>query len=171
MTLPPIRSERLELRELTVEDAPFILELLNDPDWLRYIGDRGVRTLDDAIGYIDKGPRKSYLEHRHGLFAVELLETAATIGLCGILKRETLELPDLGFAFLPLARGRGYAIEAARAALADAERRLGIGKIAAITSLDNRASIRLLEACGFRFEKIMEMNGEVRYFVRDLTKL
>lgn len=165
----PLRTERLELRELRDDDAAFIQQLVNDPDWLRYIGERNVHSLEDALGYIEKGPRSSYVLRGHGLLAVVDLRSGDAIGLCGLLKRETLDLPDLGFAFLPAGRGRGYAREAALACLEDAEQRLGLRRVAAITSLDNVASIRLLESCGFRFEKILEMDGEVRYFVRDVT--
>lgn len=101
-----ILSERLELRELTVVDAPFILELLNDGDFHRYIGDRGVRTLADAENYIQQGPAVSYARHGHGLYLVVRREDGARLGICGLIKRDTLPCEDIGYAFLPAWRGQ-----------------------------------------------------------------
>lgn len=100
-----ILSERLELRELTIVDAPFILELLNDGDFHRYIGDRGVRTLADAENYIQQGPAVSYARHGHGLYLVVRREDGARLGICGLIKRDTLPCEDIGYAFLPAWRG------------------------------------------------------------------
>ena len=127
-----ILSERLELRKLTIVDAPFILELLNDGDFHRYIGDRGVRTLADAENYIQQGPAVSYARYGHGLYLVVRREDGARLGICGLIKRDTLAQVDIGYAFLPQYRGQGYAIEAAQAALADGKSRLGIGQVVAI---------------------------------------
>lgn len=137
---------------MTADDAPFILELLNDPDFLRYIGDRGVRTLEDAAAYIANGPLASYARHGFGLYLASLADTAVPIGIAGILRREGLDDPDIGFAFLPAHRGHGYALEAARAVMDHATRDLGLGRVVAIVSPGNGASRRLLEALGFRAE-------------------
>ena len=162
-----LETERLVLRRLVAEDAPFILELLNDPSWLRFIGDKGVRTLDDARAYIRNGPGDMYTRLGHGLYLTELKDGGTPIGLCGLIKRDTLENVDIGFAFLPLYRARGYAHEAASATLAYARNTLGLKRIVAITSPDNQASGRLLEKIGLRFEGMVRLaggSGEVRLF-------
>jgi RimJ/RimL family protein N-acetyltransferase len=157
---PTLSTPRLVLRELIPADAPFILVLLNDPDFIRFIADRGVRSVDDATRYIEQGPRAMYARHGIGLMLVELREGGLPVGICGLLRREGLDDPDLGFAFLPEHRGKGYAAEAARAALAHGRGELGLGRILAITSLDNDASGRLLEKLGFRLEEIVTLPGD-----------
>lgn len=162
-----LETERLVLRRLVAEDAPFILELLNDPSWLRFIGDKGVRTLDDARAYIHNGPGDMYARLGHGLYLTELKVSGVPIGLCGLIKRDTLENVDIGFAFLPQYRALGYAQEAAAATLAYARNSLGLKRIVAITSPDNQASGRLLEKIGLHFEAMVRLDGrsdEVRLF-------
>jgi RimJ/RimL family protein N-acetyltransferase len=166
---PTLSTPRLTLRELTPADAPFILVLLNDPDFIRFIADRGVRSVDDAVRYIENGPRAMYERHRIGLMLVELREGGQPVGICGLLRREGLDDPDLGFAFLPEHRGKGYAAEAASATLAHGRDELGLGRILAITSLDNHASGRVLEKLGFHFDRIVTMPGdpeELRLYAR-----
>lgn len=143
---------------MTAGDAEFILELLNDEAFLRFIGDKGVRTLDDARRYVDSGPRASYREHGFGLFLTRLHD-GTPIGMCGLLKREVLDDVDIGFAFLPAYRSQGYAHEAAAATMDYARDSLGIERVVAITSLDNEASGRLLEKIGLRFDRIIELEG------------
>jgi len=150
----PLETKRLILRELTAEDAPFMLALLNDPDWLRFIGDRGIRTAAAAGAYILSGPVAMYRRLGFGLWQVALKD-ATPIGVCGLIKRETLDHVDLGFAFLPGFRGRGYAYEAARASLEYGRNILGLERIVATTALDNDASGRLLEKLGLKFERII----------------
>ncbi len=158
--LPILTTPRLHLRELTPADAPFILVLLNDPDFLRYIGDRQVRTEADARRYIEQGPMAMYAAHGIGLWLVELREGGTPVGICGLLRRPGLDDPDLGFAFLPAHRGRGYAREAAGATLAHGRSALGFGRILAITSLDNRASERLLLGLGFHYDREVTLPGD-----------
>lgn len=155
-------TDRLVLRELDGDDAPFILELLNDPDWLRYIGDKGVHDLDGARAYIDNGPRAMYARHGFGLYAVELKSDRTPIGMCGLIRRDTLPDVDIGFAFLPQYRSRGYAREAAQATLAHGRDALGLKRIVAITSPDNDASGRLLQAIGLAFECLHQLPGAER---------
>lgn len=145
-----IDTSRLHLRFLAPDDAPFILALLNDADFLRYIGDRGVRTLEDATAYITNGPVAMYEQHGHGLYLVIERDTLVPAGICGVLKRDTLDEPDLGFAFLPAFRGRGYAREAASATVDFARITLGLPSLAAVVQADNDRSVRLLIALGFR---------------------
>ena len=154
-----IETERLLLRRLDPEDAAFILELVNDPDWLRYIGDKGVRNLDDARAYIETGPMAMYERVGFGLYCVERKSDAARIGICGLIKRDTLEDVDIGFAFLPQYRACGYAREAARATLGYARDKLGLTRVIAITSPGNDASGRLLEAIGLSFEGLRQYPG------------
>jgi RimJ/RimL family protein N-acetyltransferase len=161
-----LETERLRLRRLTLEDAEFVLELVNDPDWLRYIGDRGVRTLEDAREYLLRGPIATYaLGAGLGLHAVELREDGVPIGICGLLERDWLEDVDLGFAMLPGFRARGYAFEAAAATLEYGRARLGLTRIVAIVSPENEASMRLLTRLGMRVERRLEReSGEICLF-------
>jgi ribosomal-protein-alanine N-acetyltransferase len=148
----PGPTPRLTLRELESRDAPFICELLTDPGFLRYIGDRGVRDLDSARRYIEQGPRASYAANGFGLWAVERRDTGAPIGICGLLKRDTLDDVDIGYAMLAAQGGAGFALEAAEATLAWARDALGLRRVVAIVMPDNARSIRLLERLGMRFE-------------------
>ena len=165
-----LETERLVLRRLSPDDADFILELLNQPSFLRFIGDKGVRTTEDAVRYIQTGPIASYERFGFGLYLVELKETAVPIGMCGLLKRDTLPDADVGFAFLPSYWSQGYAFEAASGVMRYGRDVLGLGRIVAITSLDNDASIRLLEKIGLKFEGLIKPSeelGEVRLFGTD----
>jgi len=162
-----LETARLTLRKLTPGDAPFILELLNDPSFLRYIGDKGVRTREDAVGYINAGPIASYERHGFGLFLVELRDGAVPIGICGLLKRDWLEDVDVGFAFLPRFWSQGYAHEAAAAVLAFGRDTWRLSRILAITSPDNAASIGLLMKVGFRLDRVArwpDERSEVKVF-------
>ena len=152
--MPVLETDRLSLRHLAEDDAGFVLELTNDPDWLRFIGDRGVRTLDDARAYVRDGPAASYARHGFGLYLVELKDGRAPAGICGLLRRDWLDDVDLGFAFLPRFRGMGLAHEAARGTLEYGRGVLGLRRIAAIVSPENAGSIRLLEKLGMRFERM-----------------
>ena len=144
-----LATPRLRLREMRDADAPFVLALLNDPDFLAHIGDKGVRSLADAVGYLQSGPYASYAAHGFGLWHVALRDTGEAIGMCGLLQRDWLDAPDVGYAFLPSARGRGLAQEALDAVLSLAGPRFGARRVLAIVSHANGASIRLLERAGF----------------------
>ncbi|MFC5707058.1 GNAT family N-acetyltransferase [Aeromonas eucrenophila] len=152
-----ILSERLVLRELTTADAPFILELLNDGDFHRYIGDRGLRTLSDAEDYIQQGPAVSYAQHGHGLYLVMRRDDEAKIGICGLIKRDTLPCEDIGYAFLPAYRGQGYGVEAALAALQDGRERLGIERVIAIVTPGNERSVGLLAKLGLSQGRLVRL--------------
>lgn len=157
-----LATERLDLRELDDGDDAFMLALLNDPAFLEHIGDRGVRTLDQARAYVQAGPVASYAQHGFGLYAVIERATQRPIGLCGLVRRPTLADVDLGFAFLPAFRAQGYARESAQAVLGHAHAVLGLRRIVAIVAPGNAASARLLERLGFRFERLFrhDDNGE-----------
>jgi RimJ/RimL family protein N-acetyltransferase len=148
-----VETERLILRQFTLDDSGFIIELLNSPGWLQFIGDRNVKTHADAEKYLTNGPMKSYALNGFGLSMVQRKEDGKPIGMCGIIRRDNLEWPDIGFAFLPGYCGKGYAYEMAKATLLDANTRLGIPKICAITLKENVRSIRLLEKLGLQFVK------------------
>jgi RimJ/RimL family protein N-acetyltransferase len=162
-----LETDRLVLRRLSAEDAEFILELLNQPSFLRYIGDKGVRTSEDAVNYIQTGPQASYEQFGFGLYLVELKGSGVSIGMCGLIKRDSLPDVDVGFAFLPDYWSQGYAFEAAAAVMNYGREAFGLKRIVAITSLDNVASIKLLEKVGLRFERLIKLaedQPEVRLF-------
>ena len=160
MAPPTLTTPRLRVRPLAAGDAAFIVALLNDEAFLRNIGDRGVRTEADAHGYLAAGPMASYERHGFGLCAVELAATGEAIGICGLLRRDELPGPDIGFAFLPPYRAQGYAFEAASAVKADAHARLGLTTLLAIVNPSNEASIRLLAKLGFAFERTIQLRGD-----------
>ena len=148
-----LSSARLQLREIEDSDAAFLLQLLNTRDFINNIGDRGVRTLDESRHYIESNIRASYRQHGIGLWVVEDRNSLAVLGLCGLLKRDTLQHPDVGYAFLPGAFGCGFATEAAAACLQYGRAVLGLPSICAIVSAHNKASIRVLEKIGLRYQR------------------
>jgi RimJ/RimL family protein N-acetyltransferase len=165
-----LETDRLVLRRLAPDDAPFILELLNDASFIRFIGDKGVRTIDDARRYILNGPVASYELFGFGLYAVDLKESNVPIGMCGILKRDTLPHPDIGFAFLPAYWNKGFAFESAAAVMTYARNTLSLDRVLAITSPDNEASAKLLGKIGLRFERMIKLSDdapEVKLFTTD----
>lgn len=151
-------TERLELVHLTVEDAPFILELVNDPAWLRFIGDRGVRTLAQAVVYLQNGPLASYVANGYGLYLVRRKSDGARLGMCGLLQRSSLPQPDIGFAYLPQFTGQGYGYEAATAVLHHARHQLNLSPILAIVKPDNVPSIKLLEKLGMQLQQRLSLD-------------
>lgn len=166
-----LETDRLALRRLTLDDAAFIFKLVNEPSWLRFIGDKNVRNLEDARNYLLTGPLDMYARFGFGMFLVELKDSGAQIGACGLLKRDTLPDPDIGYAFLPEFWGKGYAAEAAAAALDYGHRVHRLPRILAITSPDNERSIRVLENCGMRFQRMMDMTekDQVKVFAREFA--
>ncbi|MFM9904921.1 MAG: GNAT family N-acetyltransferase [Pyrinomonadaceae bacterium] len=174
-----LATERLILRELdSAIDAEFVFALLNTPKFLQYIGDRGVRSVDEAAVFVEDRYRQSYRDHGFGLYAVELRSAGSAtedtlptgrvsasntqIGLCGFVKRDHFESPDIGFAFLPEHEGKGYGFESARAVLDYGKHTLGFSRVLAITSQDNDVSGKLLEKLGFAFDGVKSMpDGEM----------
>jgi len=170
-----LETERLVIREMdSAIDAEFIFEILNTPKFIKYIGDRGVRSVEQASEFIENRYRAGYREHGFGLYAVELRKSIATaapdvpiqIGMCGFVKRTEFEYPDLGFAFLPEFEGRGFGFESAKAMLDHGRNILGFSLVFAITSLDNERSGRLLEKLGFQFDGLIDSpeNEKLRLF-------
>ena len=155
-----LETGRLRLRPLTLTDTAFIIELLNSPGWLQYIGDRNVRTETEAVAYLENGPLASYEKNGYGLYLVERKEDSLRIGMCGILKRIELDTPDIGYALLPEYHGMGYAREIASATLLYAKEKLGLPLVAAIVQPDNERSIALLKKNGFSFEKMFSFQGK-----------
>ncbi|MEZ5427434.1 MAG: GNAT family N-acetyltransferase [Pyrinomonadaceae bacterium] len=164
-----LETERTILREIVATDAGFVLDLLNQPSFIKYIGDRQVRTLEQAADYIETRFAKSYQENGFGMYLVELKEDLKTseirnpkseIGICGFVRRDTLPDPDLGFAFLPEFGKKGYALETARAMMRYGRETLNLGRVLAITTQDNENSVRLLEKLGFRFDGLIKMPGD-----------
>ena len=166
-----LETERLVLRRLDPAlDAEFILRLLNEPSFLHYIGDKGVRTSADAQRYIIDGPVKSYETNGFGLYKVELKNDATPIGMCGLVKRDTLPDADIGFAFLEEYWNQGYAHESAGAIMKYARDIFGIERVLAITTPDNQASGKLLEKIGLRFAQLTKLSAdaaEVKLFTTD----
>ena len=158
MTL--LETERLVLREIITDDAEFMYQLMNDASWLRFIGDRNIKSIEVAEKYIANKLMPSYEKFGFGFYLTSLKENDAPIGVCGLIKRPSLEHVDVGFAFMPEFRNKGYGYESSVAILDYAKDELGIDYIVAITDLDNIASIKLLEKLGLKFEKIMQLDGE-----------
>jgi RimJ/RimL family protein N-acetyltransferase len=164
--LKVIHTERLVLRQLELNDADFILELLNEAAFLRFIGDKGVRNSETAREYIQKGPIDSYGRHGFGLYATCLLDGTPT-GICGLVKRDGLADVDVGFAFLSRHCSKGYATESAAAVLAHARRVLRLQRVVAITAPENFSSIAVLEKIGLKFERMIrltERSSELKLF-------
>jgi RimJ/RimL family protein N-acetyltransferase len=163
-----LETDRLVLRRLTLDDAEFIFRLVNDPSWLRFIGDKNVRNLDDARRYLQEGPLDMYERYGFGLYRVEERDSGSPVGTCGLLKRDTLPDADVGYALLPEFRGKGYAFEAASAVLDHGNRVFGLQRILAIVSPDNAGSIRVLEKAGMKFERDLELRpgDPVKVFAR-----
>ncbi len=165
-----LETKRLILREITEDDAEFVLDLLNQPSFIKYIGDRGVRDLDEAREFIRSRYIKSYHDNGYGLYAVELKTGVAPIGMCGFVRRDSLPGPDIGFAFLPQHEGKGYGTESASAMMDHGRDKLGFTRVLAITSQDNHASGRLLEKIGLHFQRLVELppdNEVLKLFVWD----
>jgi len=153
-----LETERLILRHLSEDtDLEFVLRLLNEPSFLRYIGDKGVRTLDDARQYLVTGPIASYEINGFGLYLVQLKDSGLSVGMCGLIKRDTLPDIDIGFALLPEFWNQGYALEAATGVAAYANNTLELDRIVAITDPDNEASARLLNKLGLTFESLIDL--------------
>ena len=148
-----LETERLALREFSLSDADFIIQLLNTESWIKYIGDRNIKSTVDAENYLSNGPIKSYKENGFGLYRVELKTNQAPIGMCGIIKRDSLEFPDIGFALLPEHMGKGYGFEITKATLFYAKETLRIPIVLAITLPANQTCIKLLEKIGFKYVK------------------
>jgi RimJ/RimL family protein N-acetyltransferase len=155
-----LETDRLILRQFTTGDAAFILELLNEPSFIRFIRDSGVRTLAGATEYLVNGPLASYDRHGFGLYLTKLKANDVPIGMCGLLKRAGLADVDLGFAFLPRYWSQGYATEAASAVLDYGHTILGLKRIVAITAPDNHGSINVLKKIGLRFDKLITLSND-----------
>lgn len=154
------QTDRLQLCQFTVEDAPFILQLVNDPSWLQFIGDRGIHTLAQAGSYLQDGPLASYVQHGYGLYRVQRKVDGLSLGMCGLVKRPSLPQPDIGFAFLPKFTGHGYAFEAATAVLHHAKTDLNLPTVLAITMPENHRSIKLLQKLGLHFQKMVSVEKD-----------
>lgn len=155
-----LETERLILRPMNEEDAEFILELLNEPSFIQNIGDRHVRTIDDARLYIVNGPMASYEKNGFGLCLVVLKETGESVGMCGLIRRKGLDDVDIGYALLPKFWSKGYAVEAAQAVKTYAKDVIELKRIVAITDPANQGSIRVLQKIGLRFERMVRLSAD-----------
>ena len=154
-----LETERLILRQQTIEDAGFLLELMNEPGFIKYVADRGLRTIADATDYLREKIIPSYEKFGFGFYRVELKESGTPVGICGLVKRETLDAVDVGFSMLERFRGKGYAFEAAAAVMGYGRTVLGLREIVGVTAPGNQVSIRLLEKLGMRFQRKIHLPG------------
>jgi RimJ/RimL family protein N-acetyltransferase len=154
-----LSTERLILRRFVLDDAPFVIALVNEPGWLEYIGDKGVHTIEDAQRYLEAGPLKMYQQFGFGLYLIERKTDATAIGMCGLIKRDALDDVDIGFALLASVAGQGFAFEAASAVVRLAKS-LGLPRLLAITTPTNRSSQKLLGKLGLQFDKEITMGPE-----------
>ena len=155
-----INTDRLTLRQFNLSDTEFIVQLLNNPSFIQNIGDRGVRTIADAEKYLENGPISSYERNGFGLLAVTLTDTGQIIGMCGLIKRPTLEDVDIGYAFLPEFWSKGYAFESVQTVMSHAKEVIGLKRVVAIVDPANARSIRLLEKIGMTFEKMVKLSED-----------
>ena len=155
-----LETERLQLCYFSLADAPFVLKLVNEPSWIRFIGDRGVYTVGQAENYLQNGPIASYAAHGFGLYYVRRKVDGVKLGMCGLVKRPSLPHVDIGFAFLPAFTGHGYAFEAATAVLHHAHHDLKLSPIVAITAPDNHRSIKLLQKLGLHVQETISFGED-----------
>jgi [ribosomal protein S5]-alanine N-acetyltransferase len=155
--MPLISTARLTLRQLTLDDAPFIMALLNEPDFIRFIADRNIRSLDDAQRYLENGPLASYARNGFGLWCVERTSDQVALGMCGLIRRDGLDAVDIGYAYLSVHYGHGYATEAARGVVAYGREVLALPRVVAIVDPGNTASIHVLKKIGLRFERMLRL--------------
>jgi RimJ/RimL family protein N-acetyltransferase len=158
--LQVIETERLVLRRMTPDDAEFIFRLVNEPSFLHFIGDKGVRNHADAVRYIESGPIANYERFGFGQYLVELKEDRVPIGMCGLTKKDSLPAVDIGFAFLPAFWSQGYAFEAATGVKSYVKDVLGISRLVAVTNPDNESSIKLLKKLGFTFVRMIQLSQD-----------
>jgi RimJ/RimL family protein N-acetyltransferase len=166
-----LETKRLLLRHIELDDAAFIHELMNEPPWIEFIGDRGIHTLADARAFIRDRLIPSYEEHGFGFYLTELREDQTQLGICGLIKRDTLDDVDLGFALFERHWGRGYAREAAEAVIDFARETIGLRRLAAVANPDNERSARLLKTLGMNFERMVRLGDEeqeICFFAREL---
>ncbi len=165
-----LETDRLILREMNADDAAFVRDLLNVPEFIKYVGDRGVRTIDDAVKYVNDRFVVHYAEHGFGLWLVEQKVTGEKLGICGFVKRDNLDDADVGFGFLPQYWSKGYAYESASAVMGHGRDMLGFTRIIGLTSADNISSIKLLEKIGLKYERMVQMpedDKEIQLFASD----
>ena len=165
-----LETDRLVLRYFHADDVEFVVRLLNEPSFIEHIGDKGVRTAEEANQYLLDGPLDSYERFGYGLNMVELKETGEPIGMCGLVRRENLDDADIGYAFLEKHWSKGYARESAEAVLNHARETFGLGRIVAIVTPENHSSIKLLEKIGLKFRRTIRMSDddvELKFFVSD----
>lgn len=155
-----LTTERLALRRFTLEDDAFILELVNEPGWLRWIGDRNVHSLADARGYLERGPMKLYATLGFGLYRVELASDGTPIGMCGLIRRDALDDVDIGFSLLARYEGHGYAREAAERVVRHAREDVGLTRLVAIVVAANTRSVSLLKKLGMRYERVVNIPND-----------
>lgn len=172
MSGPILETERLQLRWLTLDDTPMMFAVWNDPTFMRFVGDRGIRSLEEAEASMQQGPLHLYVEYGYGPFRVICQDDGADMGVCGLYRRDGLDDPDIGFAFLPEFRGKGFGYEASVAVLDHAREVLKLPRITALVAPENAASIALLGKLGLRYDKPMRLPGDdedVSFYIIDFA--
>ncbi|AJD52302.1 Protein N-acetyltransferase, RimJ/RimL family [Thalassospira xiamenensis M-5 = DSM 17429] len=154
-----LETKRTLVRHATHDDAPFIMQLLNEPGWIRFVGDRNIHDLDAARKFIDDRLLSSYLKHGFGLYIVDEKATHTAIGLCGFVKRDTLDAPDIGYAITESRQGMGYAFEVSNALIDYGYDVLGFERIFGYTLPDNTVSLKLLTKLGLTYERDQDVNN------------
>lgn len=152
-----LETERLQLREFTLADAPYMLRQLNEPSFIENIADRGVRTIEQAEAYLQNGAMASYQSSGFGFWAVIEKSSQQIIGMCGLVKRDNLPHPDLGYSFLPEHFGKGFAFEAAQACIQITKNKYHLQQLLAIVNVENATSRKLLEKLGFHYQRMIAM--------------
>ncbi len=155
-----METERLRLREATLDDAAFALAIYNSPGFIEFVGDRGLRTLEDATAYLEKNLMGSYAKNGFGLYVVELKDTGEAVGMCGLVDRPGLDAPDIGFTFLGEHMRMGYGFESAAAVLKFGRESLGMDRILAIVDPKNAKSIGLIEKLGLVYDREIQLPGD-----------
>jgi len=172
--MEPIKTKRLALRQFTLSDTDFIVDLVNQPSFIQNIRDVGVRTVVDAERYLENGPILSYERNGFGLLAITLIDTGQPIGMCGLIKRPGLDDVDIGYALLPAFWSKGYAVESAQAVMNYAKEVIGLKRVVAIVDPANAGSIRVLERIDMTFEKIVKLSEDdidLKLFSINLNKI
>ena len=155
-----LETERLWLRRITLEDAGLMLAVWNDPRFIRHVGDRGIRTIEEAHDALRSGAFRLYQDYGYGPYSLTRKTDGTQVGICGLFKRDILDHPDIGFAVLPDHCGQGIAGEAAAEVVRHAREDLELAELAGIVSPGNAASISLLEKLGLRRNGTITMPGE-----------
>lgn len=162
-----LETDRLILKPVSLDDADFVLAVHNTPKFIQFIGDRNLRTLEDAENYIKNRFFPHYEKHGFGNCLIVEKSSGKKVGAVGVFVRDGLDVPDIGFSFLPEFEGKGYGFEASLKLMKTVFQDFGLNKISAITTNENIASQKLIEKLGLKFIKMTKLPDdevELRYY-------